>query len=52
MFCSSSGGVIRLATIDKSGTTVELFRPDKPGFPHIITPTPHPCFPPHVEQAL
>lgn len=47
----SSGGVVRLATIDKSGTKMELFRPDRPGFPMVKPPTAHLSFPPHVEQA-
>ncbi|CAI4231885.1 unnamed protein product [Auanema sp. JU1783] len=34
----SSGGVVRIATIDKEGTTLELFRPDKPGFPTVVVP--------------
>ncbi|KAF1759701.1 hypothetical protein GCK72_016168 [Caenorhabditis remanei] len=48
----SSGGVVRLAVIDKTGSKFELFRPDKPGFPFVQTPTPHLSFPPHIEQVL
>ncbi|KAE9417527.1 hypothetical protein Angca_006685 [Angiostrongylus cantonensis] len=47
----SSGGVVRVATIDKSGTKLELFRPDKPGFPSVKPPGAHLSFPPHIEQA-
>ncbi|VDM61881.1 unnamed protein product [Angiostrongylus costaricensis] len=47
----SSGGVVRVATIDKSGTKLELFRPDKPGFPVVKPPGAHLSFPPHIEQA-
>ncbi|CAB3409396.1 unnamed protein product [Caenorhabditis bovis] len=46
----SSGGVVRLATIDKTGTKLELFRPDKPGFPVVHAPKSHPSFPLHIEQ--
>ncbi|RCN48785.1 peptidase, T1 family [Ancylostoma caninum] len=47
----SSGGVVRVATIDKTGTKLELFRPDKPGFPGVVPPSAHLSFPPHLEQA-
>ncbi|VDL70454.1 unnamed protein product [Nippostrongylus brasiliensis] len=47
----SSGGVVRVATIDKTGTKLELFRPDKPGFPTVKPPAAHLSFPPHLEQA-
>lgn len=50
-FSRSSGGVVRVATIDKTGTKLELFRPDKPGFPGVVPPSAHPSFPPHIEQA-
>ncbi|CAD6198822.1 unnamed protein product [Caenorhabditis auriculariae] len=46
----SSGGVVRLATIDANGTSMELYRPDKPGFPVVKPPSAHLSFPPHVEQ--
>ncbi|KJH52774.1 peptidase, T1 family [Dictyocaulus viviparus] len=47
----SSGGVVRVATIDKSGTKLELFRPDKAGYPSVKPPGAHLSFPPHIEQA-
>ncbi|CAI5448635.1 unnamed protein product [Caenorhabditis angaria] len=48
----SSGGVVRVATIDKTGTKLELFRPDKPGFPSVAPPKGHLSFPDHIEQSV
>jgi len=48
----SSGGVIRLAVVDGSGTQRELVRPDTQGgkFPTIEEPTPYSHLPPHVAK--
>ena len=46
----SSGGVVRLSVIDAKGTTLELFRPDKPNFPMFKAPLPHLSLPPHIDQ--
>ncbi|CAD5225160.1 unnamed protein product [Bursaphelenchus xylophilus] len=47
----SSGGVIRLAIIDKTGTKRELYRPDaSPIFPQFEVPKVYPAFPKHIEQ--
>jgi 20S proteasome subunit beta 1 len=47
----SSGGVIRLAIIDKDGTRRELLRPDNPDtFPKVVEPTGYSALPPHIPQ--
>uniref|UniRef100_A0AC34R4J8 Proteasome endopeptidase complex n=1 Tax=Panagrolaimus sp. JU765 TaxID=591449 RepID=A0AC34R4J8_9BILA len=47
----SSGGVIRLATINKEGTHRDLFRPDtKDDFPKLFEPKSYSLLPPHVTQ--
>lgn len=47
----SSGGVIRLAIIDKNGTRRELYRPDTaPDFPQFETPKLYQSLPKHIPQ--
>ncbi|KAH7729420.1 PBS-1 protein [Aphelenchoides avenae] len=48
----SSGGVIRLAVIDKDGTKRQLFRPDQPNYPTFNDPPAYPTFPKHIIQTL
>uniref|UniRef100_A0A0M3I9B4 proteasome endopeptidase complex n=2 Tax=Ascaris TaxID=6251 RepID=A0A0M3I9B4_ASCLU len=46
----SSGGVIRLAVVDKNGTTRTLIRPDTNQFPKFVDIPAHPSFPKHIVQ--
>jgi 20S proteasome subunit beta 1 len=47
----SSGGVIRLAIVDKDGTRRELLRPDlQDSFPKVIEPQAYSALPPHIPQ--
>ncbi|VDK67743.1 unnamed protein product [Anisakis simplex] len=46
----SSGGVIRLAVVDKNGTTRSLLRPDTNQFPKFVNIPAHPSFPKHLVQ--
>jgi 20S proteasome subunit beta 1 len=46
----SSGGVIRLAIIDKAGTRRELIRPDGGAFPTFAQPASYPSLPKHIIQ--
>lgn len=47
----SSGGVIRLAVVNKEGTQRELVRPDsKDGFPKLFEPVSYSALPPHLSQ--
>uniref|UniRef100_A0A7E4ZWE6 proteasome endopeptidase complex n=1 Tax=Panagrellus redivivus TaxID=6233 RepID=A0A7E4ZWE6_PANRE len=47
----SSGGVIRLASINKNGTQRELIRPDAgEGFPKVFEPKVYSTLPPHLGQ--
>ena len=39
-----------MATIDKNGTNLQLFRPDRDGFPKIFAPLAHPTYPKHIEE--
>lgn len=46
-----SGGVIRLAVVDKDGTCRELLRPDNPeSFPTFVEPKTHTALSPHISQ--
>jgi 20S proteasome subunit beta 1 len=48
----SSGGVIRIAVIDKDGTRRELFRPDNQDtFPKVMEPQAYSALPPHLPQS-
>ena len=46
----SSGGVIRMAIIDKNGTRREHFRADKGELLNFPAPTVYPTYPPHIVQ--
>ncbi|VDM27168.1 unnamed protein product [Toxocara canis] len=46
----SSGGVIRLAVVDKNGTTRTLIRPDTNQFPKFVDIPAHLSFPKHIVQ--
>lgn len=47
----SSGGVIRLAIVDKDGTRRELLRPDNADtFPKVVEPNAYSALPPHIPQ--
>jgi len=46
----SSGGVIRLAIVNKNGTVREVIRPDSSKFPSVHEPKPYSHFPKHIAE--